>query len=358
MDKKYQVFISSTYEDLIRERQRAITAILNAEQIPAGMEAFKTGDASQKEVISKWIQQSDIYLLILGGRYGSKDEQNGISYTEWEYLKAEELNIPRFAIVLKDEYINGNLDASHSEQALPEYQQFKEKVTKNHLVSFVNSLDQLELEIMKNLPEIIKDHEESLEGWVPGHYQRDYENLRDKQNDVSDEIRQNNQDILKMVKQSSGWKDDYIGQYHFSYIKKKLEETIIPQDEFNKNLQDAIDNIVFQSSDMSKEIVEREIKNKRKQRKEQREQLPNLLEYVKVYRRELMGPGLEITQRDLIDKYYISELEQLSLAKEETIKNSTHFASGQILDSRYDSLYFTEEGKKFMTMLDELNASD
>ncbi|MEA0974650.1 DUF4062 domain-containing protein, partial [Lacticaseibacillus paracasei] len=101
MVKKYQVFISSTYEDLIQERQRAITAILNAEQIPAGMEAFKTGDASQKEVISKWIQQSDIYLLILGGRYGSKDEQDGISYTEWEYLKAEKLNIPRFAIVLK-----------------------------------------------------------------------------------------------------------------------------------------------------------------------------------------------------------------------------------------------------------------
>ncbi|WP_353990853.1 DUF4062 domain-containing protein [Lacticaseibacillus paracasei] len=356
MVKKYQVFISSTYEDLIQERQRAITAILNAEQIPAGMEAFKTGDASQKEVISKWIQQSDIYLLILGGRYGSKDEQDGISYTEWEYLKAEKLNIPRFAIVLKDEYINRTLEASHSEQALPEYQQFKEKVTKNHLVSFVDSLDQLELEIMKNLPVIIKDHAASLEGWVPGHYQRDYENLRDKQNDVSDEIRQSNQDILKMAKQISGLKDDYIGQYHFSYIKKKLEETIVPQDEFNKDLQSAIDNIKLPG--MPKEEVEREIKNIESQRKGQRELLPNLLEYVKVNRRELVGPGLRIFQRGLIGKYYIAELEQLSLAKEETIQNSTHFQNGQILDSRYNSLYFTEEGKKFMTMLDELNSSD
>ncbi|WEE36051.1 DUF4062 domain-containing protein [Lactiplantibacillus paraplantarum] len=356
MVKKYQVFISSTYEDLIRERQRAITAILNAEQIPAGMEAFKTGDASQKEVISKWIQQSDIYLLILGGRYGSKDEQDGISYTEWEYLKAGELNIPRFAIVLKDEYINENLDASHSEQALPEYQQFKEKVTKNHLVSFVNSLDQLELEIMKNLPEIIKDHEESLKGWVPGHYQRDYENLRDKQNDVSDEIRQNNQDILKMVKQNSGWKDDYIGQYHFSYIKKKLEETIIPQDEFNKDLKSTIDS--YKSSGKSKEDLERAINKIENQKNGQRERLPNLLEYVKVNKRELVGPGLNIMQRGLIEEYYVSELEQLNLAKEETIKKSTHFPNGQIVDFSYDSLYFTEEGKKFMTMLDELNSSD
>ncbi|MEA0973752.1 hypothetical protein U6Y60_10055, partial [Lacticaseibacillus paracasei] len=255
-----------------------------------------------------------------------------------------------------DEYINRTLEASHSEQALPEYQQFKEKVTKNHLVSFVDSLDQLELEIMKNLPVIIKDHAASLEGWVPGHYQRDYENLRDKQNDVSDEIRQSNQDILKMAKQISGLKDDYIGQYHFSYIKKKLEETIVPQDEFNKDLQSAIDNIKLPG--MPKEEVEREIKNIESQRKGQRELLPNLLEYVKVNRRELVGPGLRIFQRGLIGKYYIAELEQLSLAKEETIQNSTHFQNGQILDSRYNSLYFTEEGKKFMTMLDELNSSD
>lgn len=52
MNKKMQVFISSTYTDLIEERQKAVEAILNAGHIPAGMELFKAG-RSQMETIKK-----------------------------------------------------------------------------------------------------------------------------------------------------------------------------------------------------------------------------------------------------------------------------------------------------------------
>ncbi|MCY9419374.1 DUF4062 domain-containing protein, partial [Bacillus inaquosorum] len=54
MDKKLQVFVSSTYTDLVTERQVAVEAILNAGHIPAGMELFKAGDESQKETIKRW----------------------------------------------------------------------------------------------------------------------------------------------------------------------------------------------------------------------------------------------------------------------------------------------------------------
>lgn len=40
MNKKYQVFVSSTYEDLKNERQEIVEAILDAGHIPAGMEIF------------------------------------------------------------------------------------------------------------------------------------------------------------------------------------------------------------------------------------------------------------------------------------------------------------------------------
>lgn len=40
MKKKYQIFISSTYQDLKEERQAAVEAILKAGHIPAGMELF------------------------------------------------------------------------------------------------------------------------------------------------------------------------------------------------------------------------------------------------------------------------------------------------------------------------------
>ncbi|WP_265588473.1 DUF4062 domain-containing protein [Staphylococcus aureus] len=35
---KYQIFISSTYLDLIEERQAVVEAVLNSNNIPAGME--------------------------------------------------------------------------------------------------------------------------------------------------------------------------------------------------------------------------------------------------------------------------------------------------------------------------------
>ena len=85
MNKKLQVFVSSTYTDLIEERQAAVEAILDAGHIPAGMELFKAGNKSQLETIYKWIDDSDVYILILGGRYGSIEEISGKSYIQLEY---------------------------------------------------------------------------------------------------------------------------------------------------------------------------------------------------------------------------------------------------------------------------------
>jgi hypothetical protein len=81
MKKKLQVFILSTFTDMIEERQASVTAVLNSGHIPAGMELFKSGDQSQKETIKRWIDESDVYMLILGGRCGSIDPETGKSYT-------------------------------------------------------------------------------------------------------------------------------------------------------------------------------------------------------------------------------------------------------------------------------------
>lgn len=97
--KKLQVFVSSTYDDLKKERQAAVEAILTAGHIPAGMELFTAGDESQMEVIKQWIDESDVYLLILGGRYGSIEPKSGKSYIHLEYEYAIEKGKPFFACV-------------------------------------------------------------------------------------------------------------------------------------------------------------------------------------------------------------------------------------------------------------------
>jgi hypothetical protein len=101
MKRKLQIFVSSTYQDLHSERQAAVDAILRAGHIPAGMELFAAGDTSQLETIFRWIDESDIYMLILGSRYGSVDEASGKSYTQIEYEYAITAGKRFFAVVLR-----------------------------------------------------------------------------------------------------------------------------------------------------------------------------------------------------------------------------------------------------------------
>lgn len=94
MDKKYQVFVSSTYQDLIEERQKVIEALISKNCFPVGMEYFPAANEEQFAVIKKLIDRCDYYILILGGRYGSIEPNSGKSYTQLEYEYALEKNIP------------------------------------------------------------------------------------------------------------------------------------------------------------------------------------------------------------------------------------------------------------------------
>lgn len=98
MDKRYQVFVSSTYADLKDERREVIQALMDMDCIPAGMELFPAADAQQWEFIKKVIDDCDYYLLIIGNRYGSLTA-DGISYTEKEYDYAISSGQPVLAFV-------------------------------------------------------------------------------------------------------------------------------------------------------------------------------------------------------------------------------------------------------------------
>ena len=66
MQKKYQVFISSTYVDLIEARAAATQCLLDNDCIPVGMEQFPASEMSQMEYIKKMLDNCDYYILILG----------------------------------------------------------------------------------------------------------------------------------------------------------------------------------------------------------------------------------------------------------------------------------------------------
>ena len=77
MNKKYSVFVSSTYEDLKDERQEVVNALLQMDCFPIGMEFFNASDQTQWEMIKTLIDECDYYVLIIAGRYGTVEPTSG-----------------------------------------------------------------------------------------------------------------------------------------------------------------------------------------------------------------------------------------------------------------------------------------
>ena len=103
VEKKYQIFISSTYTDLVEERKLVQDTILSMYHFPVGMELFSAADEDQWDVIKDTIDSSDYYVLIVAHRYGSvitSGDDAGISYTEKEYRYAKSQGISVLAFLI------------------------------------------------------------------------------------------------------------------------------------------------------------------------------------------------------------------------------------------------------------------
>jgi hypothetical protein len=92
-EARHQVFVSSTFRDLIEERRQVMQALLELDCMPAGMELFPASDDDSWTLIRQVIDESDYYIVIVGGRYGSVHE-TGLSYTRMEYEYALGQNKP------------------------------------------------------------------------------------------------------------------------------------------------------------------------------------------------------------------------------------------------------------------------
>ncbi|AWK86232.1 DUF4062 domain-containing protein [Azospirillum thermophilum] len=102
-NKKFQIFVSSTYKDLIEERDVVFKTVVDLLHIPLGMERFISSAGDKISYIKKQIDQADYFFLILGVRYGEKEKSSGKSYTELEYEYALSQKIPVIAFVMTEE---------------------------------------------------------------------------------------------------------------------------------------------------------------------------------------------------------------------------------------------------------------
>ncbi|TXI37304.1 MAG: DUF4062 domain-containing protein [Methylophilus methylotrophus] len=162
MEKRYQVFVSSTFRDLEEERQEVMHALLELDCIPSGMELFPAANETQWNLIKKVIDDCDYYVLILGGRYGSIGPE-GISYTEMEYRYALSIGKPTIAFLHRSP---GKIIADKSEsteEGKEKLKAFRESVEKK-LCKHWESAQELGSVVSRSLIQLIRST--PAIGWV------------------------------------------------------------------------------------------------------------------------------------------------------------------------------------------------
>jgi len=162
--RRFQVFVSSTYLDLREARQRVTMTLLECDAFPTGMEIFPAANDDAWTLIRRVIDQSDYYLLVSAGKYGSMDKSSGLSYTEMEYDYAVSVGKPVMAFLYRD---LGELksDLCEDTESLREkLVAFRGKVQKAKHVKFWQSPDELAGQVALTYNKFIRQY--LATGWV------------------------------------------------------------------------------------------------------------------------------------------------------------------------------------------------
>lgn len=140
-EKKFQIFISSTFEDLKEERNVITQYILEMGHIPVGMEMFSAADEEQWRIIQKHIEEIDYYIVLVAHRYGSETPE-GISYTEKEYDYAISRNVPTLGFIIDKAASWDQKFCDKNPEQIEKLNNFKSKIQKK-LVKYWASKDDL-----------------------------------------------------------------------------------------------------------------------------------------------------------------------------------------------------------------------
>jgi len=180
---KYQVFVSSTYEDLKDERKEITQAILESNCIPVGMEMFPAVNKTQWEFIKSVIDESDVYLVIIAGRYGSEGEdENGkkVSYTEMEFDYALKTGKPIIALLHEDISSLPKVKCESSDRKSKKLNNFAQKVKNGRMIKKWSNKDNIKSAALTALAAVKEMEECKISGWIPYKFATEYEELLDE----------------------------------------------------------------------------------------------------------------------------------------------------------------------------------
>ncbi|MBU1145647.1 MAG: DUF4062 domain-containing protein [Firmicutes bacterium] len=266
MEKKYQVFVSSTYADLIEERKKVQEVLLMADCIPAGMEAFVATDDNQFNVIKQVIDLCDYYILIIGKRYGSINPDTGISYTEMEYKYAKEKEIPVLVFCINDDLKLSSDKMESNPESVIKLIEFRNTAMSNTLASIWNGISdiggQVAISIMKAKNTVTRPGWIRGEGYNPEEFLQQINELK-KENQQLIEINKKNMkeiDSFTSIPENLAFEDYELKvQYKIGYESSFYTKTVTLKEIF-KYLSIAMHNVTL-SEDYIVELVGKCVSN-------------------------------------------------------------------------------------------------
>ena len=135
-----KAFISSVMQGFTDERQAAESAVKSLGLLPIMAEQFGAQPLSPRHACLQGVKKSDLFLTILGGRYGDETD-SGKSPCEEEFDEARQVGLPIF-IFIKD------CERDEKQEA------FKDRITSyenGYFVCFIDSVDKLFRQITESL---------------------------------------------------------------------------------------------------------------------------------------------------------------------------------------------------------------
>jgi hypothetical protein len=175
MERRYQVFVSSTFLDLKDERAAVVSALLQMESMPAGMELFPAADDDAWTLIQRVIDSSDYYLLVIGGRYGATDPETELSYTEKEFDYAVSRGKPVMAFLHADPDSIPLGKSEKDDAARAKLDRFRTKVESTKHVKYWYGADDLAGKVALSFANFRQTY--PAVGWVRGDVQTSTEAL-------------------------------------------------------------------------------------------------------------------------------------------------------------------------------------
>lgn len=263
MERRFDVFVSSTYEDLIEERKEITQAVLECDCMPVGMEMFPASNLEQWEFIKKVIDKADIYLVVIAGKYGTPGrDENGklMSYTEMEFNYALASGKPILAFEYKniDKLTRDKVELDGKKAKALEV--FRKKVQKDRIVKFYSNKDELKAHVLASLNNMKKQI--TTGGWI-----RANQSSFDGKKELEEKVRklESNQErwlqekrqleeerekiLLQLNEVKAGW---LVSQERENTLKKKYENALLKVGDFSKKVDAAKEEL----SELSEEMRE------------------------------------------------------------------------------------------------------